>query len=283
MDCRPEMRPQPDQPPPMLYGPDNLTEGYYELEKSERNTTLEALRQHKEPAALWYRALTLYWRGMLGTWDFSDVDEDMSRLRVYGLQSQLLGLGITSAKGALDMLLAGYYSIAFASIRHMLETYIQYLFVAVEPEAASRWYRQSDDVDTQARTPGCRQMVDTIKARFDLVPPAFVDEVYEAWALMSKGSHPTGEGIVQTVGDDEGEFFVVGAIYNREFCLTGFDHGLFAVVNLLTNLVGLRPQSNDWKGDLGVLQGDISEWRKSAAADEQVVSGVAQSSGVSES
>jgi hypothetical protein len=259
------MRPPPEQTPPLLYGPDDVTEGYYELEELERAMTLEALRKHREPVAFWYRALTLYRRGMIGEWDFSDAGEEETKLTVWGLQSQLLGLGVSSTKAALDMLLAGYYSVAYAAIRHMLETFVQYLYVAIAPDEAKRWYKQPGGLEAQSRTPGCRFMVDEIKQRPDLAPPDFMEKVYTAWALMSKGAHPTGEGIHQTAGDEEGRFFVIGAAYDRDFCLTGFDHGLFAIDNLLVALVGLRKQSDEWQAKWEALRPDVSHWRESTA------------------
>ena len=40
-------------------------------------------------------------------------------------------------EGSLDLLLAGYYSLAYAAIRHMLETFVQYFYVVVQPEEAT--------------------------------------------------------------------------------------------------------------------------------------------------
>ncbi len=267
------MRRPPEQTPPLLYGSDEVAEGYYELEELERATTLDALLKHREPVALWYRALTIYRRGMIGEWDFSDAGEDKTKLTVWGLQSQLLGLGVSSAKAALDMLLAGYYSLAYAAIRHMLETFIQYLYVAIKPDEAKLWYKQPGGPEAQGRTPGCRFMVNAIKQRPDLAPPDFMEKVYAAWDLMSKGSHPTGQGIHQTVGDEEGRFFVIGATYDHDFCLTGFDHGLFAINNLLVALAGLRKQSDEWQAKRETLRGDVSLWRKSMAGDTQAAAG----------
>lgn len=261
----PHIQSWPEQEPPLLSGPDEVTEGYYELEALEWEMTREALRQHREPVEFWYRALTLYCRGMLGEWNFTDVETDKTRMAVCGLQSKLLGLGVSSTKAALDMLLAGYYSIAFASIRHMLETFVQYVYVGVRPEEVMLWYKNSDAPDAQTKTPGCRQMVDFIKQQQDLESPAFFDRIYDAWSLMSKGTHPTGQGIYQTVGDEGGKAFVFGATYHRNSCLVGFDHGLFATMQLLTALVGLCSQDDEWKSKLTDLQNEIDAWRESLA------------------
>ncbi|HEY7030049.1 MAG TPA: hypothetical protein VH482_01915, partial [Thermomicrobiales bacterium] len=84
------MRTPPDQTPPLLYGPDDVTEGYYELERLERGFTLQALREQREVVALWYRILTLYERGMMGTWEHPNPKAGKDAVTVWGLQSQLL-------------------------------------------------------------------------------------------------------------------------------------------------------------------------------------------------
>ena len=35
--------------------------------------------------------------------------------------------------------------------------------------------------------------------------PGFMDKVYNSWQLMSKGAHPSGVGIRQSVGEDADE------------------------------------------------------------------------------
>src|SRR5215208_6794789 len=103
----------PDQTPPLLFGPRDVVEGYYDLEVHERNQTFQTLTPYRDAVALWYRALTLHWRAMLGEWEFVDAVPGRPELTAQGLQMQLLGLSVSASKAALDMLLAGYYSVAF--------------------------------------------------------------------------------------------------------------------------------------------------------------------------
>lgn len=253
------MRPVPSETIPLVYGPDDVTEGYYELESVERNCKCHALREHPDAANLWYRGLTLFRRGMLGAWEHTVTEESVDRT-VWGLRGQLLGLGVSSAKASLDALLAGYYSAAYSSIRHMLETLVQYLYVVIKPEEANRWYRQPGGPAAQSKSPSMRKMVDAIKADPRLAATAgFIDKVYKSWILMSKGSHPTGEGIKQTVADDGR--FVFGATYDREMVLVGFDQGLFAVMMLLQGLQWLRPQDQGWADALDKWRADLRAWR----------------------
>ena len=62
---------------------------------------------------------------------------------------QLLGLGVSAAKSSLDDLLAGYYSQAFGGIRHMLETFVQCLYVSFNPDETEHWYEQEGGIAAQ--------------------------------------------------------------------------------------------------------------------------------------
>jgi hypothetical protein len=254
--------PPPNSMPPLLFGPDEVTQGYYELEALERGNTRETLRRHPETVALWYRALTLYMQGVRGTLDLSDKVQTHTDLMALNLQGQLLGLGISSSKAALDMLLAGYYSVAYAAIRHMLESFVQYLYVATEPDEAKRWYDQPAAVKGQMKTPGCRQMVDRIKQDSDLISPDFIEQVYDAWGAMCKGAHPTGEGLYQLVGVEEGSSFTIGPTYDRNLYLIGFRQGLFAITNLLHALQALKEQPAEWLVADGTLRREILSWQE---------------------
>lgn len=263
------MRTPPKQTPPLLYGADDVTEGYYDLERLERAFTLQALGEQRDAVGLWYRILTLYQRGVMGTWDHPVPNAGKDALTVWGLQGQLLGLGVSSAKASLDMLLAGYYSMAYAGIRHMLETFVQFLYVEVCPDEAKLWYRQPGGLKAQAKTPRCTKMIDTIKAHPDLDTTSnkvqIWDEIYDSWLLMSKGSHPTGQGITQTIGDGQGKF-VIGSTYDDELSAVGFDHGLFAILLLAQALSWVRPQDEAWRTELASLWNKVSAWRTTLAA-----------------
>jgi hypothetical protein len=251
--------PVPDQTPPLLFGPAEVTEGYYELEALERNYVLQAMQAHRQETALWYRALTLYQRGMLGTWVYEGDDTKISRT-VWGLQGQLLGLGVSSAKAGLDTLLAGYYSVTYGSIRHMLESYIQFLYVAVCPEDAKKWYRQPGGPDAQAEPPGFGSMAKDIKAHPLWTAEDLIDKVGASWKLMCKGAHPSGEGISQTTAEEDG--FVFGATYKKDMALAGFDHGFYALTMLLSGLSALRIQGETWTQQFESWHRDVDAWRK---------------------
>lgn len=255
---------RPTTPRPLLPGPPDVEEGYYDLEEHERNQMREAMSKHADAVALWYRALTQYRRAMLGTWHFEGAKPRTIELTAMGLQMQLLGLGVSAAKSSLDDLLAGYYSQAFAGIRHMLETFVQCLYVSFNPDESEHWYEQPGGIDAQVEPPGMNQMCQTIQAepgfKFSGVP-GFMDKVYNSWVLMSKGSHPSGVGIRQTDGDDETKH-LIGATYRPDLCLAGLDIGLFAVATLLPQALRMvKPEIGEWSAEWEQISNDAGAWR----------------------
>lgn len=251
----------------MLYGSEEVVEGYYKLEEIERNVKFQAYRAHRDAVALWYRALSLYRRGIIGEWDFSQYPDGSMELKVAGLYSQLLGLGVSSAKSALDDLLAGYYSLAFAAIRHMVESYIAFLYVAVKPSEYELWYADDDENGISKKTPRCRYMIDELKNSEEMKQLGYtadaIESIYKSWSLMSKGSHPTGEGIVQTV-EEAGTGYILGATYVESHCLVGFDHGFYALSSLLSCIAAVgQPSQNreEWNDERKRLRDEMAEWR----------------------
>jgi len=261
------------QEPPLLFGPDHVTRGYYELEELQRGFTLTALREHQDAVALWYRGLTLYRSGMMGTWEYPGRQQRGNRVTAWGIQTKLLGLGIGSAKASLDLLLAGHYSMAYAGIRHMLESTLQVLYLAACPLESPMWFGK----------PGycARELINANKKPPKFVPPnsmqmveqltKYVPQwgdglkvVYDSWALMSRGAHPASEGMRQTEPESD-TFHVIGPTYVEDLCLTGFDHGLSAVNRQLHALNILKPQSEDWNAQHDALTEAMAKWRQETA------------------
>lgn len=261
---------EPEHPVPLFRGSEIVTEGYYKLEDRERNQALGTMSQHPEPVELWYHSITLYFRGITGQFDFSGVSGDKTLLRMRNIQSLLLGLGISTAKASLDALLAGYYSVAFAAIRHMIETFVQCHYVEVKPDEADRWYDEGD-LHKPRKTPRCVDMIDALKSAEgdNQERRAAWEWIYGAWDSMSKGSHPTGEGFNQTVDAAESPRFIAGPTYNRKLCLLGFDHGLWAVDGLVHVLSQLKAMNDEWMSDRTLLSERIFRWREALQAEQR--------------
>jgi hypothetical protein len=263
-----------------MHGPEEWVEGYYSLEESERGMTMRALRNHGTEVAYWYRALTLYRRGMTGSFEYpGEKNGPADAVAAWGLQMQLLGLGVGHAKAGLDMLLMGYYSLAYAAVRHMLESFFQCVYLALFPEESPLWYgkpgalaaaeaaRKTGKKQLEHEPPGCWCMSKRLGGAMPSVEP-FYETVYRAWKLMCKGAHPSAEGTTQTHTADQGRFDF-GATYNEELFLVGFDNGIFAVILLMRVLSGVRPQAAEWERALDSLDSRVSAWRAALAETRQ--------------
>ena len=79
----------------------------------------------------------------------------------------LLTLSISSSKAALELLISGHYSIAFASIRHMFEISIQCLYLEAFPEQHPKWYSDPETPDRLPDTPRVFQMCHELHAAFE--------------------------------------------------------------------------------------------------------------------
>lgn len=223
-------------------------EGYYRLELLERWHSSLNLGKHPVPVSLWYRGLTLYLWGHKGDWV---IEGDATTLAVRKIQSRLLGLAISSSKAGVDLLLAGYYSIAFAAIRHMLEASIQCIYLSLEPRATPRW--QASMTQT---TPAFASMVDRI-ANGGVISKVDAQRLKQFVKILDKGNHPSGIGLIQSGTDGEFRF---GPTYEEELYIVGLHSGLNALVILLTVLRALRLQTDDWKTELEQLRLDVADW-----------------------
>lgn len=230
---------------------------------------LVAIQNQTDAVVLWYRALTQYRRAMIGHWKFTGAEPGSVELTALGLQMQLLGLGVSAAKSSLDDLLAGYYSQAFGGIRHMLETFVQCLYVSFNPDESEHWYEQPGGIDAQVDPPSMKQMCQAIQAEPEFAStkvPGFMDRVYNAWHLMSKGAHPSGVGIRQTEGEVKTKH-LIGATYDPDLCVAGFDIGLLAVGMLLPQALRMtKPESGPWSDDWARIEDEIGAWRAANAA-----------------
>jgi hypothetical protein len=267
---------RPTTPRPLLEGPPEVEEGYYDLEEHERNQMWVALREQQDAAALWYRALTQYRRAMLGNWTFAGMTPGTDELKAKNLQMRLLGLAVSPAKSSLDDLLAGYYSQAFGGIRFLLETFAQCCYLDFHPDETEHWYEQPGGIAAQVDPPSMQEMCRAIQAEAGFAyadAQQFADRLYNSWHLMSKGAHPSGVGIRQTEGADDAKS-LIGATYRPDLCLAGFDIGLFALATLLPRALKIvKPQIGAWAAEWERIGKDAGEWRASREAELRAAQG----------
>ncbi len=250
------MRLPPDDPHPFFFGSDDVVEGYYELERIERNVGMDCICNHPTEARLWYYALTLYHRAMNKTWDFADSGRSAETINSLAVQVHLLGVNLGLAKSCFDNLLAGYYSAAYAIIRHMIETSMHNVYFALCPEEASDYWRKADTIRTQVRKKS---------KKIDPKLGHIVEQLYSQWKVVSIGAHPSVEGLRSSESDID-HFRVFGANYIEVMFQFGIEQGLYAISSLLNWFRVVGTPSNDWIALLDTWMDDIDKWRTETIA-----------------
>lgn len=181
--------------------------GYYELERSERFATEQAIELHRVYVATWYRLLNAYYRAL-------DVPRVTSEDEVWMTTWKILRLGLVAAKGALDATLAGYYVGAFGDIRQMTEYFFGLQYLYMNPSTVSGYYlTETGSMPKPLPKVGkrIRFVLDALAPRGTRPNPEFLklaERVHRSHERMSDGLHLDGLAIVQT-GDpnDPGYYF----------------------------------------------------------------------------
>lgn len=224
---------------PLPEGAPHWTQGYRELDLSEQRVMHVALEHFSNYAELWYRLIDLYVRGLRG--ETRVEDEEM--WQPWEARSELLGLALGNSKAALDMALAGYYSGSYVLIRHLLETWEHVAFIRLEPDTAIAWYQQEGDCSTWKFEPGDNPRRKRLRREITLKGHLKIVERF--WKEMSNGAHPTGKGLVQTMGEGAGRH-VLGANFHANMALLALDSGVYANLLLLKEINQLKPQDENW-------------------------------------
>src|SRR5215213_361898 len=133
----------------------------------------------------------------------------------WGLRLSLASAAVASAKLTLDATLAGYYSQAFALIRHMLETWQQMAYVRLNEPAARQWF--SPDGVREPHQPNQNTIARGIR-RFGKSDPMVLHNLGTVENLMrdlNQGAHPTVLAVMQTDTPDP-EQRRLGATFNPD-------------------------------------------------------------------
>lgn len=150
---------------PLIFGPPDVVEGYHILEAMERNLQLEPINRHPDSVLLWYRLLTLLHPAFAEGFEVADgTDEEVDAFQA---RAEFLALGLASSKASLDLLLTGYYSPAYAVIRHMIETVLLCRYTEMTPRHAAAVYSsQSDTGHAHSHLPKTQTMVTKLKKTY---------------------------------------------------------------------------------------------------------------------
>lgn len=247
---QPPESPVPDLGPvALLSGPLEVVEGYYELEQYARRQRQDTLTRHQADVELWYRLLTLHCVAFRRGFNFTCPDEELA---AYQARMQMLALGVSYSKAALDMLLVGYYSVAFGLIRHLIETWLISRYLEGYPDRAAAYYQQDPEKPILHEPTNMQNVVARLKEKFR-EQKALFEQAHRAWKNMSKGSHPSGVGIAQTRGEQSG-VGVLGSAYQPDLCRVGLSSGLFGAYFLVHETGRLRSQPEAWLAEVRRLE-----------------------------
>jgi hypothetical protein len=236
----------------MLLASSEVVDGYAQLEFAERKFTQDAIKQHREEVSVWYQGLGLFLDGIRGFWNQS---EDPQGRDAYRICHEMIALEAGNAKVALDNILAGYYSMGFAAIRHILECVAQCLYLLEVPNTASRW-----DVGEQG--PPMRELRKH-NSKVDSTEANLFKEIDAAWKFMSSGSHPSGNGLLQVRMEPSDPGNIVGAYYRENLAYIGLEGGLLAMTYLLVPMQKIRPGDEAWNARRKAFEKRVDEVRES--------------------
>jgi hypothetical protein len=221
----------------------------------------------------WYRGLTLYFVAHYGDWDLSP-RTPVETFQAREVQMDLLGLGLSSAKVAIDTLLAGYYSTAFATVRHMTETVLQTFYLQAFPDRAFLW--RLDPTEENVKRMGAKRLRDKLVKIMKTFEPEsdsqrsieYIEAVFHSWELLSAGAHPSSGGLSQVLAPEGGR--QIGSGYSRYQTLYGFDHGFFAMRGLLEQYEFTDRVNDEWRRRFDYWRAFVVDFRANLEHDPAV-------------
>lgn len=141
----------------------------------------------------------------------------------------------------------------------MLEAAAQGMYLRCFPDRHIAW-------DPESEAPGMRKMIDQIKKALressgnDLEGEQF-ERLYDSWKLMCKGAHPSGDGLMQVIAQDDDERNMVGPVFRKGFVDLIFDHGIWALMMTLTVFPSVAVMDESWKQRFRGWIDDRQVWR----------------------
>jgi hypothetical protein len=199
---------------PVLNAPSDAIAGYRTFHLHEAKYTGIALANMPAEITVWHRYLTLFNRTMRREHISPSDNQDDART-AWGLRLSLASAAAASAKLTLDAALAGYYSQAYALIRHMLESWQQGAYVRLNERAAQLWF--SPDGVREPQQPNQNTVIKGIR-RFGKNDPMVLHNlttVEKEISDLNKGAHPAMLVVMQTDTPDP-EQRQLGANFDAE-------------------------------------------------------------------
>jgi hypothetical protein len=245
-------KPLPIAAKPMLAVEAPIASGYVNLHETEAHQTLLSLEAMPEAVRVMYRYLTVY-DGMMRR--EHDCDGDLA----CQLRLRLAAVAASTMKASLDLALAGYYSPAYALVRHLLETWQALAYLRINPSAARQWF--SPDGTRRARPPSRRRIANRVSQ------PGSGFEEMQANAQTVKrmiekchdGAHPSMLTMLQPeIGRDD--YMQLGGNFQRRYLAEWMSHATAAFALVIHEVAHTIETDDQFAEDFGPIHAERSEW-----------------------
>lgn len=276
----PDIRADIRNPRSPFHTNDDVIRAYNLLELAERGAREAAQSRHPEAIRLWLQCITLFHSAFSKEYSFEPIEDPESR-RSVSVRLDLLGLAGSTAKPALDNLWTGYYSPAYGMLRGLLETWRRSVFVRLSPAEALPYFELpeespigEDGLPRKGR--GGAPSLEKIEAAFASHGTErerkTLLEINAGITHMHPGAHPSAEGMLQVLGEQDSDERHFGPTYRRSLCAFGFRWGLLAQLCLLDEVARTVDQDSAWLMELHAIDARFRGWLKSDEAVLNVAS-----------
>lgn len=238
---------------PVLKVADATMAGYRRFEDQEQFFRIQTFIEHPELVACWIHYLDLYHETIEAENEHPDIPKPTSEAEdlALHLQIRLYALAGGTAKMVFDAACAGLYVQAYALCRHLVETWVQIVYVIAKPDMAARWFNLKPD-DPSHKPPKDTSMHKAIRTSPETKHAVgILDMVITNIRRYDDLAHPGDKTLGQTGSTHETKI-QVGGNYNRDLAIGALDEGAAALRILLQVWASIIPQSDAWSSNLQV-------------------------------
>lgn len=159
----------------------------------------------------------------------------------------------------------------------MLETVLQWFYLEAFSDRGYLWTTPPNE--NNIKRMGAKRMREKLLSSIRRFEPEgdsqafkeYIERVYQNWELLSTGSHPSGSGLSQVMWRGSNTKRQFGAAYDRYMTLLGFDHGFFALGELLSVFETTNRVDESWRQRLARWHEDVLDFREDVKSDPVVV------------
>lgn len=242
--------------------PPDVIAGYQHLHTNEEIFNRKAIQAMPEAVANWYGSLAIFVTILKPDYECPDQeDEQACTARMLRLHFAIAACG--TSKIVLDLVLAGHYAQAYALLRNMFETWLQMVFLRLDPSVALAWMGTSGD--QHRHEPSYGRVLKGVKKRMKHAgDKANVATVESKINQLNKGAHPSRILIAQVRGDEPGGAWLGGNL-DPDRLKEAMDIGTIATALLIHEIGRLFDLDDDFWSRFEQLRQERDAWRQAAS------------------